>query len=101
LFFLRLYNFMSLMSKLENLQKKPESIRRRVLLVSVAVIMFFVVVIWVTTFKISTRETRGASIDFTPFKILKSLVKDGINLTVAGAKEAFDQIMKLKNEQGE
>lgn len=74
---------MSLMNKIEDLQRRPESVRRRVLFVSLAVIMFVVIAVWVSTLKV----TLGASLNaekaqsvYTPFGAIADVFKDGIEM---------------------
>lgn len=86
---------MSLMDKIENVQKKPETIRRRIVAVSVFVIMFLVIVIWVSTIRLSfgadDTEKETASI-YSPFSMIKDIIKDGFKVSGGGIKEAFGQI---------
>jgi preprotein translocase subunit SecF len=67
---------MSLMNKIENLQKKPEAIRRRILVVSIVAVMFLVVVIWIFSLNFSLGSDEKNETSFTPFKIVGGLVGD-------------------------
>lgn len=60
--------------------------------------MFIVIVIWISTFKISLKPAEEAEADFTPFKIFIDVAKDGYNVSIGSVKTVFDQIMKIKNE---
>lgn len=71
---------MSLITKIENLQKKPETVRRRVLFVTLAIIMFTVIVIWVSTLKISSRAEENKQTNYAPFDVFKNLLKDSFNV---------------------
>ena len=85
---------MSLVDKIENLQKKPESVRRRVLFFSVMVTMFLIITIWVSTLKISSKDDQKVEASYTPVDIFNNLVKDSLSVPVAGVKEAFGQFKK-------
>jgi len=91
---------MSLMNKIENLQKKPEAIRRRVLFVSVVAIMFMVVVIWIFSLNFSLKSQEKNETSFTPFKVLGGLVKDAYDVSAGSVKDAvgnlWNQIQKTK-----
>ena len=74
---------MSFLNKIEDLQRKPEAVRRKVLFVSLAVIMFVVISIWVSTLKI----TLGANLNaekaqsvYTPFGAVADVFKGGIDM---------------------
>lgn len=71
---------MSLIKKIENLQKKPETVRRRILFITLAVIMFTVIVIWVSTFKISLRTEENKQTNYAPFDVFKNLLKDSFSV---------------------
>jgi hypothetical protein len=88
---------MSLINKIENLQKKPEAIRRRVLAVSVAAIMFIIVVVWIFTLNLSKKnsEQEQISSEFTPFGVFRSIIKDAYSISVGSVRDAFGQ---LKNQ---
>lgn len=85
---------MSLVNKIEDIQKKPESVRRRILAASMAVFMFFVIVVWVSTFKISDEETKEEQNVSTPFTIFKNMVNDGVNVSQKGFHNAFGELKK-------
>jgi hypothetical protein len=89
---------MSLLEKIENLQKKPEAIRRRILFCSVATIMFIIISIWVITLKYSTptsEEDKDANIG--PFRVLGELFKETVDVSVSGVKSGFDQVKRQFN----
>ena len=81
------------MNKIENLQKKPEAIRRRILFVSVIAIMFLVIVVWIFTLNLSLKnnaqETGSA---FAPFNIFVGMFKDAYNVSVENIRTAVDKI---------
>jgi hypothetical protein len=71
---------MSLITKIENLQKKPESVRRRILFISMMIIMFAVIVIWISTFKIALKTEKDAQNNYAPLAVFKNLIKDSFNV---------------------
>jgi hypothetical protein len=91
---------MSLINKIENLQKKPEAIRRRILVASVIAIMFLVVVVWIFSLNLSLEKEQKNETSFTPFKIFGGLVKDAYDVSAGSVKSAIDnlwtQIQKTK-----
>jgi len=89
---------MWLIDKIESLQKKPESIRRRILFVSMVVIMFVIVAVWIFSLSFSLKSKEKSETSFTPFKIFGGLVKDAYNVSLGGVKSAVDQIWKLKTK---
>ena len=80
------------MNKIENLQKKPESIRRRILFVSVITVMFVIVVVWIFTLNLSLKSSEKNETSYTPFKVFGGLVKDAYNVSVGSIKQAIDQL---------
>ncbi len=82
------------MSKIENLQKKPESIRRRILFMSIIAIMFLVVVVWIFTLNFSLKSSEKSETSYTPFKVFGGLVKDAYNVSFGSIKEAVGQLKK-------
>lgn len=82
---------MSLINKIENLQKKPESIRRRILFVSIIAIMFVIVVVWIFTLNLSLKSSEKSETSYTPFKVFGGLVKDVYNVSFGSIKEAINQ----------
>ncbi len=92
---------MSLINKIENLQKKPESIRRRILFVSVIAIMFVIVVAWIFTLNLSLKDNKKSETSFTPFKVFGDLVKEAYNFSFGSIKEAADQLKTQFQNGGE
>jgi len=91
---------MSLINKIEDLQKKPESIRRRILFMSVIAVMFLVVVVWIFTLNLSLKSSEKSETSFTPFKVFGGLVKDAYNVSVGSIKDAADQMKKQFENNG-
>lgn len=85
---------MSLISKIENLQKRPESVRRRVLFIVIAMVMFFVVSAWVFTLKFSLNreENKNNQAAIAPFKIIMNMAKESFDIPVSGIKNTFDRL---------
>lgn len=95
---------MSLMDKIENLQKKPEPARRKIMLVSMAVIFLLIIAVWVSTFRISlnaenTDEQKSG--DQSPFAVFKNLTKDTFNTSSEIFKETLNKIKDKFYEGGE
>lgn len=66
------------MDKIENIQKKPDYIKRRILFVVVAVIMFIVVAVWVSTLNITmgVGENRANDgVPAPPFAVIKDIAR--------------------------
>lgn len=94
---------MSLIDKIENLQKKPEPYKRKILFASMLAFMFLVVFIWFTTFNFSLSNGNDIEITkaYTPFQVLKNdlgSIKDNLKSSAGNIKNLFNQ---LKNENGE
>ena len=86
---------MSLIEKIENLQKKPESIRRRILFASVIVLMFVIVIVWIFTLNLFSKNKEKAETNHTPFNVFGGLIKDVYDVSLGSIKEAVEQ---LKNQ---
>lgn len=74
---------MSLMDKIENIQKKPDYIKKRILFVVVSIIMFIIIAVWVSTLNISVgvEESREKQESFaSPFAIIRDIAKDSVKL---------------------
>jgi uncharacterized membrane protein YozB (DUF420 family) len=92
---------MSLIDKVENLQKKPEPYRRKVLFAGVLAFMFLIVFVWFTTFDFSFGNDMEIKEAYTPFQVIKNdlgSIKDGLKSSAGDIKKLFNQ---LKNENGE
>ena len=74
---------MSLMDKIENIQKKPDYIKKRILFAAVLMIMFAIIAVWVSTLNITAgvEEDREKKEAFaSPFAVVKDIVIDGLNI---------------------
>lgn len=90
---------MSLLNKLETIQKKPERIKRRILFVSLFVLMFIVTAVWVSTLKVTLGNGGGvkeAAIS-SPFSVFKDIIGDSVSIGFSGVKNSFN---KLKQNYG-
>jgi len=90
---------MSLVDKIENLQKKPEPYKRKVLFASVLAFMFLVVFIWFTTFDFSFGNNTEIKEAYTPFQIIGNDlvgIKDSLMSSVGEIKGLFNQIQNAK-----
>lgn len=83
------------MDKIEDLQKKPEPVRKKILFISMTVIIFIVIVVWISIFKISLKPKEQNQADFAPLGVFKNLVRDGFDASAAGIKEVIDKIKDL------
>ncbi|RJQ30741.1 hypothetical protein C4572_03670 [Candidatus Parcubacteria bacterium] len=86
---------MSLIDKIENLQKKPEHIKRRVLFASLFVIMFLVVTVWVSTLKISLGSSEEESQVASPISTFFGIVTGSVDVAVSGIKDSFGKIKEI------
>ncbi len=71
----RSLNKMSIFDFIENLQKKPVALRKRILALTLVVIMGIIVIIWATTFnlKLNSEPLKKAS---APFDFIKQGISD-------------------------
>ena len=71
------------MDKIENIQKKPDYIKKRILFAAVAIIMFVIIAVWASTLNITigVEESREKQESFaSPFAIIRDIAKDSIKL---------------------
>ncbi len=66
---------MDIFAFIEKLQKKPESERRKILLVTVISIMIIIVAVWLTTVRLSFQSGETKSIA-GPFNFIKEDIRD-------------------------
>jgi predicted PurR-regulated permease PerM len=81
---------MSFFERLEELRKKPEETRRRILAISLTVLMFAVVILWLSTIRIGlkTEEKKSSVSAPSPLKVLKESFQGG----TASLKNAFESV---------
>ena len=85
---------MSLIDKIENVQKKPDYIKKRILFIAVALIMFVIIAVWVSTLNITvgveeSREEKGAFA--SPFTVIKDITIEGLDIGAEGVKNIFEK----------
>lgn len=83
------------MDKIENLQKKPESYRRKVLFFSLIIIMAVIISIWIFTLNLSPSEEKIHTVSFSPIQVLG----EDFNNLKNTIKNSFNQIKNEKPEQ--
>ncbi len=66
---------MDIFAFIEKLQKKPESERRKILLVSVISIMIIIIAVWLTTIRLNF-QNEGTKNIAGPFEFIKQDIKD-------------------------
>jgi len=92
---------MSLLNKLETIQKKPERIKRRILFFSLFMLMFIITAVWVSTLKVtlgSKEDSAKKTSISSPFSVFKDIIGDSVGMGVDGVK---DSLGKLKQSYGE
>lgn len=69
---------MSLIDKIEDLRKKPEPVRYRVLIISLIIIMSVIIFFWITLFKYSLKNSDLADKDdsLKPPKTISGMISD-------------------------
>lgn len=75
---------MSLIDKIENMQKKPDHIKRRVLFASVFIIMFIIAAAWISTLKVSLGEQAKEKSISSPFSVFKDMIGETVSKTSDG-----------------
>ena len=94
---------MSFIDNIEKLHKKPDHIKRRILLASVFVLMFIIVSVWVSTLKVTMgREGQKDSQVSSPLSVFFGIIKGGVDASVSGVVNSISKL-KQNNEpqQGE
>jgi glycopeptide antibiotics resistance protein len=66
---------MDIFKFIEKLQKKPEADRKKILLITVSVIMAIIIAVWLTTFKLEPAAANGENI-ISPLDSIKTDFKD-------------------------
>lgn len=90
---------MAFIDKIENIQRKPDHIKRWILFAGVFVIMFVIVSIWVSTLKVTLGENGGEkkNIAGSPLSIFGDIIKDGVG---AGVEAIYNPPTKSKQNNG-
>ena len=87
---------MAIIDNIEKLHKKPDHIKRRILLASVFVIMFVVVSVWVSTLRMTLgREDKKDSQVSSPLSVFFGIVKGGVDASISGV---MGSVNKLKQD---
>ena len=87
---------MPLIDNIEKLHKKPDHIKRRILLAGVFVIMFIIVSVWVSTLRITLgKESPKDSQVSSPLSVFFGIIKGGVD---AGINGVTGSINKLKQD---
>lgn len=68
---------MSFFDILEKIQRKPESARKKIMAISVIIIMFLIIFLWLNNLKFSLNDKEEEKTP-GPFKILKESVSKGM-----------------------
>ena len=94
---------MPLIDNIEKLHKKPDHIKRRILLASVFVLMFIVVSVWVSTLRISLgKESPKDSQVSSPFTVFFGIIKGGVDAGVNGVTGSINKFKQdYEPKQGE
>lgn len=94
------------MDKIENLQQKPESYRKKVLFASLTIIMALIVVVWVSAFNLSLSEKQKEEVvsSAAPLEVLKGdwdNLKESVKSPISDAKNIFNSIKDSYEKGGE
>lgn len=84
------------MDKIENLQKKPESYRYKVLFAIMIVIMAIIIAVWISILRLSIEsdaEKKEKTVT-TPFDSVINMAQDTIN----ESKSSFSEFNKFKDD---
>lgn len=97
---------MGLLDKIENLQKKPESYRKKVLFATLSVAMALIVFVWVSTFNLSLSEKQKEEVvsSAAPLEVLKGdwdNLRESIRSPINDAKNIFNGIKDSYEKRGQ
>ncbi len=89
---------MSLLDKIEKLQKKPESYRKKLLVMLMVVFMSTIVFIWFSTINFSPDASeewaQKSGMNYAPFSILKEAAKESVLKIKSSFNDAINQFKK-------
>ncbi|MBU3925656.1 hypothetical protein KJ763_00605 [Patescibacteria group bacterium] len=96
---------MSLIDKIENLQKKPEAYRKKVLFASLTVIMILIIAIWISTFNLSfsKKQKEEMTSSVAPLEVLKGDwddLKETAGSPIKDIKNIFNSIKDNYEKRG-
>ena len=93
---------MAIIDNIEKLHKKPDHIKRRILLASVFVLMFIVVSVWVSTLRMTLgREDQKDSQVSSPLSVFLASSKGGVDAGVSGVMNSVNKLKQNEPKQGE
>ncbi|MCK6462299.1 MAG: hypothetical protein L6Q29_00530 [Candidatus Pacebacteria bacterium] len=93
---------MSLIDKIENMQKKPDHVKRRIVFVSLFVIMFIIVAAWVSTLRLTTGESlKKETAVSSPFAVFKEMVEDGVAQMAGGLSDMAGSLDEAETNEAE
>lgn len=96
---------MSLINKIENLQKKPEHYRYKILITSLIIIMSVIIFVWVSVISLSFEpKMEKKNLVGSPVNTVLNTLRHGSETTIKSIKEGFstfqDQLKSIfENEQ--
>jgi hypothetical protein len=88
---------MDIYRKIEEIRQKPEHIRMRYVWASVAVSMFFILIIWFMSFGVRPNSSSDNSPKSSD-AIKKSIKLDGVKSALDDAKDKFNGIKDIQNK---
>lgn len=90
---------MAFIDKIENIQRKPDHIKRWILFAGVFVIMFIIVFIWVSTLKVTLGGNEGEkkNVVGSPLSIFGDIIKDGVGAGVEAVYNSPSRSSKQNN----
>jgi len=86
---------MSLIETIENVHKKPEYLRRRILYVSMFVVMFIIIAVWTSTLRVTFAETKGDEVAASPFTVFKEMVSESYGMLEGAFEQGFSRLEKV------
>lgn len=91
---------MAFIDKIENIQRKPDHIKRWILFAGVFVIMFIVVSVWVSTLKVTLGDNNGGENENavgSPLRVFSDIIKDGVSAGVEAIYNSPSRFSKQNN----
>lgn len=97
---------MGLIDKIENLQQKPESFRKKVLFASMVAIMVLIIAVWVSAFNLSLSEKQKEETvsSVAPLEVLKGdwdNLRESVKSPINDAKNIFNSIKDSYEKGGQ
>lgn len=91
---------MAFIDKIENIQRKPDHIKRWILFAGVFVIMFIIVSVWVSTLKVTLGDNNDGekkNAIGSPLRVFGDIIKDGIG---AGVEAIYNSPSESEQNNG-